>query len=126
MEPWGTSLGARLWLFSDGLGGPVDLNEWVAETTDNSSARQIAHRLNRSNDSVSRWLRRGLMPAEVVVQIARIYSGNLLEGVLAAGVIGLEDVERAMPSLIRHAPSVLLTEELHRRTMREARAGQTV
>lgn len=103
----------------------MDLTEWVAETTANASARQIARRLNRSNDSVSRWLRKGAMPAEVIIQISRVYNGNLLEGVLAGGVIGPEDVETAMPNLLRYAPTVVLTEELHRRMLRAAPVSQT-
>jgi hypothetical protein len=111
--------------FLTGWGALMDLMEWIAETTDNASARRIASRLNRSNDSVSRWLKRGDMPADVIIQLARVYDGNLLEGVLAGGVIVPEDVEKAMPSLLRYAPMWMLTEELHRRTIREARAERT-
>jgi IS30 family transposase len=91
------------------------LAEWVTVSTGGESLRTIATRLNRSPDSLSRWLRRQKMPAEVIIQLSRVYHADLLAGALSGGVISDEDVDRAMPNLLRQASLVQLTAEVHRR-----------
>lgn len=92
-----------------------DLAAWVQESTHGASLRSVAARMDRSPDSLSRWIRKGRMPAEAIIQFARLYRADLLTGVLVGGVIVASDVEAAMPQLLKYATSLHLTAELHRR-----------
>lgn len=92
-----------------------DLADWVRDSAGNASLRSIAERMDRSPDSLSRWIRRERMPAEAVVEFSRIYHADMLIGAIASGIVDAEDVQRAMPKLLRYASPVQLTAELHRR-----------
>lgn len=94
-----------------------DLSDWVAAATGNASARSLARKVHHSPDSMSRWLTGGTMPPGVVVQIARAYGANFLEGTIAAGMVSPDDVKAALPGVLRMARSSQLTAELHRRAL---------
>jgi hypothetical protein len=57
------------------------------------------------------------MPTEAMLEFVRIYHADIVQGALSGGVVRIEDVERAMPYLLRFASSVQLTAELHRRAV---------
>lgn len=88
--------------------------KWVAMVTDRATARAIAAKINRSHTSVAGWLRRDVLPCDVVLQIAIAYGGDPIEGLIAAGHLKHSDVD--LRNLVRLAPSSYLTEELHQRS----------
>jgi hypothetical protein len=92
------------------------LMEWVSTLTQQESARAISEKVGRSHTAVSKWLRSGCMPAEVVIDIARSYNGDVVEGLLAGGLMIPADLANGgLRSAVRHAPTIFLTEELHAR-----------
>jgi hypothetical protein len=95
--------------------------KWLLVSTRGDSIRAIAAKIGYSPDSVARWRDKDTMPAEVLVRLVRVYDADLVEGALAAGIVTEEDIQQAMPALVRGAPTVLLTEELHRRATSQQR-----
>lgn len=68
------------------------------------------------------------MPAEVVIHIARHFGGDPVEGLLAAGILTVDDLNSGgLRNAVRVSPTFYLTEELHERSVswEEAR-GQGV
>lgn len=94
----------------------MEWTEWVQEVTGGASARQIAARTHRSHTTVSRWIRDGGAPADVVLNIAKAFGGDPIQGLLAAGLLTLEDLRPALRAGLSAAPQTLLTAELHRRS----------
>jgi hypothetical protein len=94
----------------------MDLSKWVEDLTDGASARMISVKLKRSHTAVAKWIRKGDMPCDVVIQMSREYGGDPIQGLLAAGYIRVEDMTAGgMLRAIQFAPSEALIEELARR-----------
>jgi len=102
------------------------LATWVDRLTGNASARNLGRCINRSHTAVSAWMKDGGMPAEVVIDIARCFSGDAVEGMLAAGILTGADLDSGgLRNAVRMAPTIYLTEELHFRSVswEEARSS---
>jgi hypothetical protein len=91
----------------------MDLSEWLSTATDDASARAIAATINRSHTAVSGWIRRGEMPCEVVMQIARAYGADPLHGLIASKHLEVSDLTASsMREVIKYLPSEMLVQEL--------------
>lgn len=90
--------------------------EWVRVVSGGASARQIAARIHRSHSSVARWVRDDGVPAEVVIEIARAYDADPVEGLVAAGHLSVGEIVPHLRNVLKYTPQTYLTEELHRRS----------
>lgn len=100
------------------------LEKWAKTATRGASARAIARRMDRSPDTVSRWMKQGKMPTDAIFQFARIYHADVVQGMILSRIATAEDIEDAMPQLLHHASLVQLTAEVHRRAV--GRISRTV
>lgn len=89
---------------------------WVRNATGGASARQIARRVGVSPQAVANW--REAPTLNAVIGIAVAYHVPLVEGLLAAGLIGVTDLEGIFS--VRYIPTPLLVAELRRRAVRAA------
>ncbi|MCM6775674.1 hypothetical protein NDR87_18475 [Nocardia sp. CDC159] len=107
--------------------------EWRNRVADGDSERAIAARMGIGNNRVGRHLRESDPPvAETVIEFARAYGVNPVDGLVAAGLVSQEEALRAAASEpLRSASTLQLLEELTRRerehlreTGTEAEAGK--
>lgn len=91
--------------------------EWRDRVAGDDSERAIAARMGISNNRVGRHLRESDPPvAETVIDFARAYGVNPVDGLVAAGLIAQEEALRAAASEpLRNAPQLQLLDELTRR-----------
>ncbi|RDI68776.1 hypothetical protein DFR76_101311 [Nocardia pseudobrasiliensis] len=91
--------------------------EWRNRVADGDSERAIAVRMGIGNNRVGRHLRESDPPvAETVIDFARAYGVNPVDGLVAAGLVAQEEALRAAASEpLRSASTLQLLEELTRR-----------
>lgn len=91
--------------------------EWRDRVAGDDSERAIAARMGISNNRVGRHLRESDPPvAETVIDFARAYGVNPVDGLVAAGLIDQQEALRAAASEpLRTAPQLQLLDELTRR-----------
>lgn len=91
--------------------------EWRDRVAGDDSERAIAARMGISNNRVGRHLRESDPPiAETVIDFARAYGVNPVDGLVAAGLIHQQEALRAAASEpLRTAPQLQLLDELTRR-----------
>lgn len=81
---------------------------WLNEATNNATNAEIAHKTGIAKSTVGRW--EGALPRpETIVQVARAFKANAVEGLVAAGY--LHDDEVRIPKVI-HRPSDFSSFEL--------------
>jgi hypothetical protein len=85
------------------------LDAWVGRITDGASDRKIADQLGIAGTMFSRWKRLNSMPAPRVIELARAFRADCIEGLVAAGYL------TGVQSTVRDATDKSLIEELHRR-----------
>jgi hypothetical protein len=90
---------------------------WIGKSTGDASARAIAGKVGKSHTVVAKWLREGEMPCYAVLDLARAYDADPIEGLLAAGYLTIEDLMRVgVPAAVKAAPTEMLIEELAARS----------
>jgi hypothetical protein len=87
----------------------------VKDASNGASARQVASKISVSPSSVAKWFRTGKPPAFAVVAIARLYDADVDVGFVAAGIMNVDDVQRAVDQRLRAVPTHMLLAELTRR-----------
>lgn len=90
---------------------------WLTEATNNATNAEIAHKTGIAKSTVGRW--EGAPPRpETIVQVARAFKANAVDGLVAAGY--LHDDEVRIPKVI-HKPadftSLELLDELRTRVL---------
>jgi hypothetical protein len=92
------------------------LDAWVGRITDGASDRKIADQLGIAGTMFSRWKRLNSMPAPRVIELARAFRADCIEGLVAAGYLTADEAHSAgVQSTVRDATDKSLIEELHRR-----------
>lgn len=96
---------------------------WRDRVADGDSERAIAVRMGIGNNKVGRHLRESDPPvAETVIDFARAYGANPVDGLVAAGLVARDEALRAAASEpLRAASELQLLEELTRRARGHAR-----
>ena len=92
----------------------TNLNQWLTRTTHGDSARTIARNIGRSHTAVSGWIRAGDMPPGVVLEIARAYHADPLEGLMAAQFLHRHDFETTHTAA-KYVPTSALMDEVTKR-----------
>lgn len=102
-----------------------ELREWRRAVAGRDSDRQIASRMGVPNSRVSRQFGdSGALSMEFVVEFARAYGANPVDGLVAAGFIERDEALRAAASSsLRVATPLQLLNELVRRE-KEAEEGK--
>jgi hypothetical protein len=94
------------------------LDAWVGRITDGASDRKIADRLGIAGTMFSRWKRLESMPAPRVIELARAFKADCVEGLVAAGYLTEDEAASAgTAGAVRAASDKSLIEELHRRVI---------
>lgn len=70
-----------------------DLDSWVAKTTGEDSWRTVAEKLHTTHSTIKRRLSNH--EADAIVELARAYGANPIDGLLHAGIITEIDVKAA-------------------------------
>jgi transcriptional regulator with XRE-family HTH domain len=101
------------------------LVDWTTRISGGLSSRKIADAIGVAGTALSRWLRLKEIPARRVVQIARTFDADCIEGLVIAGYLTAEEAAKsAALQGVRGASDKTLVEELHRRVIeREVLAG---
>lgn len=96
---------------------------YVADIANGDRQIDIAARSGIDQTTISRWLneQRGRMRAETVVQFARAYDANVLEALVAAGVI--TSAEAGVPARARVDVSTIATSTLLREVSRRTQGA---
>lgn len=94
----------------------ISWEQWVKDSAGGASARSISSKINVSPSSVATWMRTGKPPASAVVEIARVYSADIVVGLVTAGIMSEDDVKADVERRLRHVPMELLLAELARRS----------
>lgn len=95
--------------------------DWFERITNGAGSRPIGQRVGRSHTTVQNW-KKGHRKAEAAILISLAYDADLLEALVAAGVLSSGDVDRAsLKATVRRVPGVTLTAELHRRELERSR-----
>lgn len=90
--------------------------QWLDRATDHASDREIGRRTGLNHTTISRWRNAGRASAEGTIAIARAYRADPVDGLIAAGILTEAEVlARDVRAVVRRAPTVFLTEELHGR-----------
>ncbi|ATL69187.1 hypothetical protein [Nocardia terpenica] len=102
-----------------------ELLEWRKAVAGDDSDRQVAARMGIPNSRVSRQFgSTGVLTMDFIVDFARAYSANPVDGLVAAGFIARDEALRAAASSsLRAATSLQLLNELVRRE-KEASDGK--
>lgn len=90
-------------------------SEWLQRVSNGESQRDIAARIRVSKSTVARWAKSGNPPADAVIAIARAYGADITTGLVCAGALTLEDVNKGIQDRIAHVPTEVLAGELARR-----------
>ncbi|MFE3189387.1 hypothetical protein ACFXHA_10290 [Nocardia sp. NPDC059240] len=108
---------------------------WKRAVTRGDSTRAIAERLNSNGPRIKRHLEESDPPvAETVIELARAYGVNPVEGLLAAGLIDKNEVNQAAAKdAVAAIPMLQLLEEavareraaIARREARDARHAES-
>lgn len=100
--------------------------EWRNSVAGGDSERAIAARMGIGNNRVGRHLRESDPPvAETVIDFARAYGVNPVDGLVAAGLIEESEALRAAASApLRSATQLQLLDELTRREKERLRAEE--
>ena len=93
---------------------------WLQKVTGAKGARQIGEQLGYSHTTVLRWIRSGV-PADVVMDIAARAAADILGALVEVGWIDEAGVTHLLEHVsLERVPQHRLTEELHRRALKEA------
>ncbi|MBL1080043.1 hypothetical protein JK358_37170 [Nocardia sp. 2] len=89
---------------------------WKLTITRGASTRAIAAQLNSTGPRIKRHLESDPPAADMVIELARVYGANPVEGLIAAGLLTHSDVDQAATkdSLARVPMLHLLEEALAR------------
>ncbi|GAB4583721.1 hypothetical protein [Nocardia sp. IFM 10818] len=100
--------------------------KWKNSVSGSASDRAIAQRMGTNNTKVARHLNESDPPvAETVIEFARAYAANPVLGLIAAGLVTLQEVEEAASDAgVCQATSQQLLEELLKREKGGARAAR--
>jgi transcriptional regulator with XRE-family HTH domain len=91
-------------------------DEWFASATKAATQSQIADRLGVSRATLNRWLHRGRLDPNTVLAVARAYSADPIQGLLAAKWLTTKDLHNGGTEyVVSYAPTRMLVNELHRR-----------
>ncbi|MFF8187755.1 hypothetical protein ACF044_10905 [Microbacterium sp. NPDC016588] len=93
----------------------ITWKQWVKNAAGSESIRQIASKISVSPSSVSKWFRTGRPPADAVVAVARAYRADIVVGLVCAGIMTVDDVQRDVENRLKFVPTYLLLNELHAR-----------
>jgi len=89
---------------------------WLAGHVADTTTRAIARRTGDDNKSVGRWLDAERPPAEFVIRLARAYSADAVDALVAAGYLNGDEVAAsAIERALRDASDLQLAEEIYRR-----------
>lgn len=78
--------------------------------------RSVARDTGNDNKSVGRWMDLDQPRAEFILDLARAYNGDPIEGLVAAGFLAPRDVEEsAVERALRIATDIQLAQEMYRR-----------
>ncbi|WP_405497331.1 hypothetical protein [Nocardia sp. NBC_00511] len=93
---------------------------WKRTVTRGASTRAIAERLDSNGPRVKRHLEESDPPvADTVIELARAYGANPVEGLIAAGLLTRSDVDRAATKdALAEVPMLQLLEEAAERERR--------
>jgi AraC-like DNA-binding protein len=92
------------------------ISEWINATRASDSIRAVSKRAGLSTSTLARQIQDDTVTPETVVAIARAYDGNLLAGLVAAGLITEVEAHRAAQRMALHeADERDLIRELARR-----------
>jgi len=88
---------------------------WARGAAGGDSARQIASSIGYSPSSVAKWFRTGRPPSRAVVALARAYGGDIVVGLVCAGIMTMDDVTSGAEGRLRFVPTGLLLAEVAQR-----------
>jgi transcriptional regulator with XRE-family HTH domain len=91
-------------------------DEWFDSATGGETQGQIADRLGVSRATLGRWLHRGVLDPNTVLAVARAYSADPIQGLLAAKWLTPADLHNGGTAyVVSYATTRMLVNELHRR-----------
>lgn len=90
--------------------------EWFKETVGDDSVNVAAKKAGVQQSTLNRQLTRGTIPAESVIMIARVYTGNPIQALVDTGYITTQEAQESLTIIDWHTASEAdLTRELLRR-----------
>ncbi|WP_157513955.1 hypothetical protein [Nocardia concava] len=100
---------------------------WKRAVTRGASTRAIAERLDTNGPRVKRHLEEADPPvADTVIELARAYGANPVEGLIAAGLVTRSDVDHAATKdALAEVPMLQLLEEAVERERRAVKRRRT-
>lgn len=92
------------------------LPQWIRRITNGASMRSIAHTSGLKQATLARQMSGQRVPAETVAAIGHAYGANVLEGLLAHGLLTPDDIESVREVVgLRECSDRELTDEILRR-----------
>jgi transcriptional regulator with XRE-family HTH domain len=90
--------------------------QWLASISDGATQQEIAEKVGVSRSTVSRWSKREVAGAEMVLQIAAAFGADPVRGLVASGWIDPAMVISVkLNELVSRVPTPILISELYSR-----------
>ena len=96
-------------------------SKWLRSITGETTERGIARKVGRSHTTVQRWIRNGV-PHTIVWELVLRFHGDPVAACVVLGYVAAEEVsEFNYAAVAEYMPTVVLTEELHKRARKTYR-----